>query len=332
MRRNRSIYALLAACVVFQSCIAAEFGIGLEAEGALAVEGAEVAGGLGEIEAGGGIAARIAAEAAESGEMLAPRGALTRALGELAENDSIVTIDRFGRIITGSGRNLATIESNGTLTAEAGSSRVIVGRVAEGELYEVSRAGARPIARLRGFVPSRGIRMMTGPGTGEASFQVLRDQVAAEILEVRQGWYEIRLPSGEIGWVWAPAVAALLIERGAGHTNSCQCQNGSGAVILKTGEIIQYQSCSEYGSAVILQSADGRMITVDRSMVEEFLCGNDARIPVAGTRVELATGVVLYADTINRDGTAALITMRQGERLSTESDLVTTPVLDTVPR
>ncbi len=326
MRHNRQFLALLACCLVFQSCALAEFGVGLEAEGAVVAEGAELAGGLAEAEAEGGIASRIAMEAAESGRLLAPRGALTRALGELAENESVVTINRLGQI-TQEGRYLATIESDGTLTAETSSGRFTVGRVAEGELYEVSPNGARAVARLRGFVPSRGIRLMTGPGAGETSVEILRNQVAAEILEVRDGWYEIRLPDGATGWIWAPAIAALLIERGAAHSNSCRCSDGAGAILLKTGEIIQYQSCAEDGSAITLRTLDGRAITIDGTNVDEVLCGKDARIPVSGTRVELATGLVLYADTIVSDGTAALVTTKEGERLSTERELVSEPVL-----
>src|SRR6266550_4066386 len=98
MRPNSSFAVLLISCLILQSCAAAELGIGLEAEGAMAVAGAGVAGGLAEAEVAGGIAERIAIEAAESGRFLAPRGALTQALGELAESDSVVTIERLGRI------------------------------------------------------------------------------------------------------------------------------------------------------------------------------------------------------------------------------------------
>jgi hypothetical protein len=325
MRHKRGLLALLSCCLIFHGCIAAEFGMALEAEGAIATEGAEMMAGLAEVEAEGGIAAEIAAEAAESGRLLAPRGALTRALGELAETDSVVTIDRLGRI-TQQGRYLATIESDGTLTAEAESREFVVGRVKEGELYEVSSAGARPVARLRGFVPSRGIRLMTGPGASETTVEVLHSQVAAEILEVRDGWYEIRLPNGATGWIWAPAIAALLIERGSSQSKSCQCVSGPGAILLKTGEIIQYSECREDGGAITLHSTDGRTATIDSALVAEILCGNDARIPVAGTRVELSSGIVLYADTIASEGSAVVITTHTGERLSTDQELVIDPV------
>jgi hypothetical protein len=325
MRRNAKLCVLLACCLVIQGCALAELGA-LE-EGAIAVEGTELAGGFIEAEADAGIGARIAAEAAESGRVLAPRGALGRALGQLADADSVVGIDRLGRI-TQQGRYLATIEADGSLTAEGGSGRVLVGRVAEGELYEVSSNGARAVARLRGFVPSRGIRLMSTPGTGATSLQILHDEVAAEILRIQDGWYEIRLPDNTTGWVWGPAVAALLIQRDNGNAGTCRCSDAPGAVVLKTGEIIQYQTCEEFRGAVTLHTTAGRAITVDRGLIQTTLCGQDARVPVEGQRVELTTGVVIYAQSIVPTGQAALITMKNGERLSVDRDLVSEPALN----
>lgn len=321
MRPNCHL-ALLLICLLLSACAAAE--LGLIEEGAVIGEGAEIATGLGEMEAEGGIAARIAAEAAQSGELLAPRGALVRALGEIAESDGVVSIDHIGRI-SQAGRYLATIESDGTLTAEAGARRLIVGRVAEGNLYEVSRGSVIPVARLRGFVPSRGIRLATAPGTAETSFEVLRNEVAAEILEVRNGWYEIRLPDGTTGWVWGPAIAALLISRNTQGQSSCRCADGAGAVLLKTGEIIPYDSCTEDGSAVTLHARDGRTITIDGSLIDEVLCGNDARIPVSGTRVEMSNGIVIYADSVTPVGSAATIATRDGGHVVVDGDLIVMP-------
>ncbi len=339
MRRLLPALVLLGASLLLTGCIAeflAEGGAveglaGVEAGAATAAEAAEaVAAAAAESEATGTIAARVA-----SGQLAVDSGAMRSVLAELTEGGGVRSLDLDSAgVLFHEGRALAQIGEDGAITVERSfGGRALVGRIADGRLWSVDGGGAlrHAIGELRGFVPGSGVELYDNPFSSETTFRVLEPRSVVEVLERRGGWLEIRLVSGEKGWVWSPlvAVTALL---GARHdrqsSDSLQPGDEERCVVLASGRVIRGRVLDRVGSGTRLQTNPNEQVALDDAAVARAESCRDTESLdwTAGSyAVALQTGAILYARSYAVVGDAAALTLGDGARVFISRSLLSGP-------
>ncbi|HVT15205.1 MAG TPA: SH3 domain-containing protein [Thermoanaerobaculia bacterium] len=333
--------------LVLTGCVAEFLAEGVAAEG-MAAEGLAAEGLAAEGLAGADLAA--AAEAAEmgaaraiasrvaGGELAVSPGVLRGALAELTEGGArraLLDIDGAGAI-SREGRLLASVDEGGAITRTDGFGRkVLVGRIAEGRIWEVDARGAlrHPVGELRGFVPGSGVRLVDDPFSSETRVEILRSHSVVEVLQRRGDWVEIRLVNGQKGWVWSPlvAISALFaVHRRDQHREELSealVPDGQGdrCLVLVTGQLLRGRPVGRLGSATRLATPDGQTVVVEDELVlraESCHDNRDLDWSAGSYTVELADGTVLYARSYeSRDG-VAILTLADGAKVFLAQSLV----------
>jgi len=147
-----------------------------------------------------------------SGAVLASRTPLRAALSELTAGGAVrptLTINRVGQVVY-RGQHLATISSSGEIHSamSLGGTRVI-GRVANGQLWEITGSREISIGFLKGRLLGANVSLRAAPNVGAQAVATTSRNTAVEVLQISSGWYEVRLVSGEQGWVWMPLLALV---------------------------------------------------------------------------------------------------------------------------
>lgn len=306
----RRLAALLACILLLQHCALALEGA---AEG-LAVEEAAAAGAAeaGAVEAGGALSRVMVG--GEVLEAAAEEGVLSRSLYELTRAGPITLDITEAGTISYEGSELGALTADGEIVARTPAGARLVGRLSEGRLWNVNSTGglANPVGRLRGFVPSRGIRLLDTPG-GATRVAILHDNLSAEVLRIHDGWYEVRLPSGETGWLPA-ALVLLSIGKSADQRT---CPAGEGTLVLATGRSIPFQRCTEENTTLHLVLLDGSDVIVDQLVVDHMDTAL-ASLPL----VTLASGARFQATTVNVSAGATTLHLQSREEIIVDPFLI----------
>jgi hypothetical protein len=335
--------------LVLTGCVAEFLAEGVAAEG-MAAEGLAAEGLAAEGLAGADLAAAAEAEAAAAGaaraiasrvaggELAVSPGVLRGALAELTEGGArraLLDIDGAGAI-SREGRLLASVDEGGAITRADGFGRkVLVGRIAEGRIWEVDARGALryPVGELRGFVPGSGVRLVDDPFSTETRVEILRSHSVVEVLQRRGDWVEIRLVNGQKGWVWSPlvAISALFaVHRRDQHREELSevlLPDGQGdrCLVLVTGQLLRGRPVGRLGTATRLATPDGQTVVVEDELVlraESCHDNRDLDWSAGSYTVELADGTVLYARSYeSRDG-VAILTLADGAKVFLAQSLV----------
>lgn len=185
---------------------------------------------------------------------------------------ALLNISRNGTVLH-RGKYVATLESNGTLVRAHGGSEYVLGQMTETRLWSVTESGAlaSPIARLRGFIPSRGVAVRTAPSTGATRVEILRGNVTAEVLQTQNGWFEIRLPNQTTGWVWGGLLAlVLLADDSEDEDERVPAQADDVRVVLQNGSSLRADQLWTNGEIVHVTEAS-KHYTLDRAMVSHVI-------------------------------------------------------------
>jgi hypothetical protein len=87
---------------------------------------------------------------------------------------------------------------------------MLAGRVHGGYVWAPDVGGnVIPVARIRGATTVNGIRLRRGRAVGP-ELEVLRRDVRFDVIRMEEGWFEVRVHNGAVGWVPVSAVALLL--------------------------------------------------------------------------------------------------------------------------
>jgi hypothetical protein len=238
-------------------------------------------------------------------------------------------LDKYGRI-SHEGQPLANLNREGELVAnEPGFGRV-VGRIRDGQIWEVSETGASatPIGRITGVVPGSGVRMHSGSTVMSPVVEVLRPQVSFEVLRIHEGWFEVRLASGQTGWVWAPFVTVSSFLFAGGREER---QEGSDttadtfAVSLTTGRNLWAQHTDRIDQAVDVRTADGQRVIMDGSLIRRIDRANHGMEWDWSTRaekIEFRDGRAIAGRRQSIDGGAVIIHLETGQRIISDASLI----------
>ncbi|MBW7934510.1 MAG: hypothetical protein H3C62_13080 [Gemmatimonadaceae bacterium] len=202
---------MLVVLLVLQGCVLAE----LAEVGALETELGAGAAGAAEAalvaEAGEAFAVRAAAAGAVelvAGEELAAGVEVRAALATLAERSGLVLASEEGAFAISESRLLLAEDGAVSLSRSAGPPQ-LVARFTRGLLYEAGpRASPAPFGRLRIVPRTADLRGLSGPASDAAFRRVLRSGTAVDVVQLRNGWFEVRLDPGTTAWV--PVEAVLL--------------------------------------------------------------------------------------------------------------------------
>ena len=215
------------------------------------------------------------ATAAVGGRTVLGASAVRNGLLELTAGRRVPTllnISRNGTVLH-RGRYVATLESNGTLVRAHGGSEYVLGQMTETRLWSVTESGAlaSPVARLRGFIPSRGVAVRTAPSTGATRVEILRGNVTAEVLQTQNGWFEIRLPNQTTGWVWGGLLALVLLADDSEDADErVPAQADDVLVVLLNGASLRADQLWTDGEIVHVTEA-WKQYTLDRAMVSHVI-------------------------------------------------------------
>ena len=240
------------AVLLFSGCSA----IGLLGEG-LFLRGMGAARGLGGIRALGASRALAAAGSTE----------LAIGVRAIAAESGVLRIASSGRIAF-QGRHLATLTRQGEILSTATGSRPI-GLVRNGQLIPLTKAGRpnAPIGRITGVTPGSGVRLYDGPGFGSKPvIRITKPEVAFDVLQVQNDWYEIRLANQQTGWLWAPYAALsllLLNDEATWNPEKSSVVN----VVLKNGEALWGKVSDVTPETIRLIDEDERPLLIDRSII-----------------------------------------------------------------
>jgi hypothetical protein len=312
--RNMRRFACLLLCTILllQHCAfalegAAE-GIAMEevAAAGAAEAGAAEAGALSRIMIGG-----------EALEAAAEEGVLSRSLYELTRAGPITLDISEAGTITYEGSELGALTADGEIVARTPGGARLVGRLSDGRLWDVDSTGglASPVGRLRGFVPSRGIRLLDAPGGG-TRVAILRNNLAAEVLQIHEGWYEVRLPSGETGWL----PAALVLLSVGKSSDERTCPPGEGTLVLASGRVIPFRQCSEENTTLRLVLMDDTTVIVDALLVDHM----DTALPSLPL-VTLTSGMSFPATTASASSGATVFHLQSREDIVVDTILLDNP-------
>lgn len=280
-----------------------------EAEVAGVSEGAAAAG-VGGLAEGGG--ARLSGFLAEAAEL--------RGVGPA------FTIDEAG-VVYRAGAVWGEIEGDGEIFMNNSSfGRRVVGRIAEGQILEYAGGRTLPIGQLRAFIPGEGARLLASPDPIAEAIQALPGEVTGDVLEIRNGWFEIQLQNGLRGWVWGPttAVEATFL-MAAGHRSSPR-QSGAASrrIALSTGRSL-VGTIQSAGEATRVQLQDGRTVVLDSSLllpVEGEGRGVDFDCTSGTARVALSNDETLFVSSWTRQNDTYVFAFPRGLRMYSDASLV----------
>ena len=295
-----------------------EMAAGAAEFGAAELAGAEItAAELAELEGAEGLAA---------GGLRIRAGLLRPAL-QLRASGAPLTIEMSGAIRQ-AGRYLATLESDGFLVVERGAGeRLLVGKIEDGSIWQAARGGGyEPVGRLRGFVPGRGIRLRSAPSPFSPAVEILRPNVTAEVVNYRGGWFEVRLLSGERGYVWSPFVALAMVLGAGEQATQTPIQGDAGdCPALTTGRFMPGKIVDSNEGAVGFAVSQGERLVVDRELC---LSSNS---PVAtsawdwsrhSSQALLSNGGVLYANARDVEPEAEILELANGTRIVIDPSII----------
>jgi hypothetical protein len=146
----------------------------------------------------------------------APRASATRSLiathlERAAGARGPVAITADGAIVRGTSR-VGSWRADGSIyLRESTGGEMLAGRVHGGYVWGPDVGGnVIPVARIRGATTANGIRLRPGRAVG-AELEVLRRDVRFDVIRMEEGWFEVRVQTGAVGWVPVGAVALLLV-------------------------------------------------------------------------------------------------------------------------
>ena len=240
---------------------------------------------------------------------------------------AVVSITRSGSILH-RGRTLATLESDGLLVAREGGREVILGRLTQNRLWAVTESGelSAPVARLRGFVPSRGIAVRSGPSATAPRVEVLRGNVTAEVLQVRDGWYEIRLPNQSTGWLWGALVALAVIDEDDAEDPQLGDQGANVLVVLQNGQSMRASAYRVEAGAVHVWDDRGVHYALDRSVVSHTVAFSELPAADEAPTVELVDGTAIMGIARALDTGAVAIDSPSGSTVIVDAALLKQPL------
>jgi hypothetical protein len=188
--------------------------------------------------------------------MAAQRGVLREALHRVTAGGTRIAQLSIGRngVISADGQTIAVLEASGGRIVVSGGRGA--GVLDNGMIYEVGSGGQRvAVAALRGFVPSRGVRV--GSTNGGAELRILHRNVVVDVLQVNNGFYLIRLPGGATEWAAAELVALALV---AADSDNRSCPASPGLLVRTSGQAIAFDSCTAGDGAMRLETASGAVV------------------------------------------------------------------------
>jgi len=197
---------------------------------------------------------------------------LLRDLTRAGRSRATLSIDRIGRVRLG-GRHVATIESSGDIAIGGGlqGSRVVVGRLQNGLVWEVDGAGAvsTPVGRVVARFPGRSVSVMDGTTASARTAQILRNDVTVEVLQIRNDWYHVRLVDGRSGWIYAPfALIGIVLMADAEEEESADSRSDLTAnMLLSNGQLIWAGNVADGDGYVEGVMEDGSPVILDESIV-----------------------------------------------------------------
>ncbi|WP_444853771.1 hypothetical protein [Sphingosinicella sp.] len=193
----------------------------------------------------------------------ARRGVISETLQQVTAGGTrtaALTIERGGLIRAGF-EPIARLELGGGRLIAQGEA---VGVLEGGTIYEFVNGGRVPVAALRGFIPSRGVAISSANGTSRVHIQ---RNLFVQVLEIRDGFYRIRLPGGQVEWLAAELVALTMV---AAANDADNCGDSLGLLIRASGQSIAFDNCSRGDGFLHLETADGMML-IDNSDVAEII-------------------------------------------------------------
>lgn len=241
---------------------------------------------LGATGCAAGIAVRTAAAGASRGALA--RGAAARAVTVPAQtvgarsilrqtmveltakgtSRAVVTIDRTGAI-KHAGRRLARLKSSGDIVVGEGfsSSGRVVGRITDGRIWEVTASGhaLQPIGRVLASVRGRPTAVLTRPANNAPTVGYLRSGVTAELIQVRDAWYQVRLLNDRVGWIWAPfaTIATLLT-----LTDDDPDEPSFARITLADGYVLTLRESKSGDTSMHGIDSNGQITIIDSELVE----------------------------------------------------------------
>jgi hypothetical protein len=272
----RTILFFLLSMAMLSGCVLAELGAVEATEGMAAVEGgagAEAVAGV--AGAGAGFSATEIFVSSDLLDVAAQRGVVGDALYRLTAEGTRtarIALDSqelfhaegrvIGRIETGSGRIFAP---NGSVAGYLNPNDATIYD------YTGQSGQAFPIATMRGWVERAGVNMFTQDGS--IVLRTLRPHALFDVTAIGRQ-YEIRLADGTTGLIPAGA-AVLTLYPFAAATQSCPDDDGGGAVIRHSGEVISFNSCQQRDGALVLATPHGAYV-VDAADVANVLTGGES--------------------------------------------------------
>lgn len=310
----RSVVIAAAGALLLSGCAAAlRLGAGASMRGAVA-----------------GSAARFGAGSAIAGRSIAHVSALRTGLGRITGGSRVpatVSITRNGSILH-RGRELATIESDGMLIAREGGREFVVGRMTQNRLLGFTEAGELtvPVARLRGFIPSRGIAIRSAPSMSAQRVEILRGNVTAEILQVRDGWYEIRLPNQSTGWLWGSLLALAIVGDDDDSEETSLPEHATDVLlVLQNGQSLRASEIRVESVLVRAWDVAGREYTFDRGIVSHTVPLHELPAVEDAPTLNLVDGTAVVGSARRLMGGAMEIDSTSGSTVIIDASLVEVP-------
>lgn len=117
---------------------------------------------------------------------------------------------------------------------------VAVGRVWNGRVWGLDAGGnLSPLASITGTASAEVLQVLARPVRSARLVASLRKPVSFDVLRVRDGWYEIRISSGQSGWVPAELIALSLVaseDEGARQLGTSACAAYRLSVVADEGD------------------------------------------------------------------------------------------------
>lgn len=289
------------------------------------------AGGLGRgmaVGAGARIGVAVGARTALT------HGALRSMLGEVTaagRAPAVLSITRSGAVVH-RGRVLAAIESDGHLIARQGGSEYVLGRLTQNRVWGFTESGGTvAVGRLRGFIPSRGVAIRSGPSASAPRVEILRGDVTAEVLQVRDGWFEIRLPNQSTGWVWGALVALAVIVDDDEDDEEEPADSGLAdagenvLIVLQNGQSLRARTYARHGGALHVWDQEGRHYVFGENLVSDCVPLDELPQAQDTPLVELANGAVIIGTPHLLETGAVAIDSPEGSTIFVDAALVNNP-------
>jgi hypothetical protein len=324
MTKTTATLICLSCGLLLHGCVAELVGPELAAgEATIGVEAGVEAGAsaASELELGGaGVETEI-----RSGLLRAQPRAMSAFLEQITEDGvarPALEIDRIGRISL-KGRQIAIIRGEGEIVSEIQGRATLVGRIFDGRIWEVTTEGglASAIGEIGGYIPGDGLFLRAGPSPFSARVGLLHSDVIADVLQLKDGWYEIRLRSGTTGWIRAPFLAIVTTLYAANKRKDGDSEAAGPRVFLTSGRVLRATKASENQGAIVAVGADGLPIVLDRSLLAEerrlqWDWGSHAE------HITLSNGFVLLASLRQKNEGAALLDLPNGEHVTVDNLLL----------